>query len=63
MRCLSCDCAMSDRETNRKYINWKDIQNTEERYVSLCDNCLKDSDLFYMDSNDSLPETSDEQVD
>ena len=52
MPCLSCDRAMSDRETNRKYINWKEIQNTEERYISLCDNCLKDSDLFYMDNID-----------
>ena len=52
MRCLSCDCAMGDRETNRKYVNWKNIPNTEDRYIGLCDNCLKDSDLFYGDDID-----------
>lgn len=62
MRCLSCDSAMSDRETNRKYVDWKNIPNTEDRYIGLCDSCLRDSDLFYLD-NDSLPEASDEQMD
>ena len=51
MRCLSCDAAMSDRETNRKYVDWKNIPNTEDRYIGLCDNCLRDSDLFYMDTD------------
>ena len=52
MRCRSCNEAMSDRETNRKYVNWREITNTEERYISLCDGCLQDSDLFYMGNND-----------
>lgn len=51
MRCLSCDVALSDKEANRKYVNWKEISNTEERYIGLCDNCLQESDLFYMDTD------------
>ena len=56
MRCRACNEAMSDRETNRKYVNWKEIENTEERYISLCDSCLQESDLFYMDT-DTLDDT------
>ena len=52
MRCLSCNEALSDREANRKYLDWKNISNTEERYIGLCDNCLRDSDLFYLDESD-----------
>lgn len=52
MRCLSCNEAMSDKETNRKYVDWKNIPNTEDRYIGLCDTCIRDTDLFYLDNND-----------
>ena len=59
MRCLSCDNSMSDREANRKYVDWRKIQNTEDRYIGLCDSCLQDSDLFYVDPLD--PELDDRE--
>jgi hypothetical protein len=51
MRCLACDCNLSDREANRKYENWQEIKNPESRYIMLCDDCIVDTDLtFYEDS-------------
>lgn len=49
MRCLSCDEGLSDREANRKYINYREIKNPEERYIGLCDSCLRETDLQYPD--------------
>ena len=56
MRCLSCDCNLSDREANRKYDNWQEIKNPESRYIMLCDDCMLDTDLAFVDN----PNLSDE---
>jgi len=61
MRCLSCNEAMSDREANRKYVNAKDIPNTEDRYIGLCDGCLKGSDLFYMAFTEQVEMSLDDE--
>ena len=53
MRCLSCNCNLSDREANRKYENWEEIKNPESRYIGLCNDCLMDTDLIFVE-NDQL---------
>jgi hypothetical protein len=55
MRCLACDCRLSDREANRKYTNYQEIKNPEARYIMLCDDCILDTDLNYIEMQ-SLPE-------
>jgi len=49
MRCLSCNCNLSDREANRKYNNHEEIKNPESRYIGLCDDCIIDTDLAYLE--------------
>ncbi len=58
MRCLSCNANLSDREANRKYENADTIANPESRYIGLCDDCMLDTNLFFVEnpnlSNDSF---------
>lgn len=58
MRCLSCNCNLSDREANRKYSNYEEIKNPESRYIGLCDDCILDVDLAFIEdanlSNEKL---------
>lgn len=56
MRCLSCNCNLSDREANRKYDDWENIKNPESRYIMLCDDCILDTDLAFQED----PRLSDE---
>lgn len=66
MRCLSCNCNLSDREANRKYDDWEQIKNPESRYIMLCDDCILDTDLLYEEdpnlSNDDLEDTEPIEV-
>lgn len=57
IRCLACDENLSDREANRKYVNWRDISNSEQRYIGLCDCCIRDTDLLYPDGDVVTSET------
>lgn len=57
MRCLSCNCALSDREANRKFNNWEEIKNPESRYIMLCDDCMLDTDLTFIEN----PELDDSE--
>ena len=50
MRCLSCNCNLSDREANRKFDDWEHIKNPESRYIGLCDDCLLDTDLAFVEN-------------
>lgn len=50
MKCLACDGLMSDREASRKYVNWKEMPEGEDRYISLCDKCIQDTDLNFVDN-------------
>ena len=50
MKCLACDKILSDREANRKYAYWQQIGNPEHRYVGLCDHCLVDTDLEFIEN-------------
>lgn len=50
MRCLACDCRLSDREANRKYANYQEIKNPESRYIMLCDDCIQDTDLNFVET-------------
>lgn len=59
MRCLSCNCNLSDREANRKYENWELIKTPEQRYIGLCDDCLYDTDLVFEEN----PNLSNENYD
>ncbi len=45
MRCLACNENLSDREANRKYPDAHKIKNPEDRYIMLCDPCIKLTDL------------------
>lgn len=45
MKCLSCDVILSESEQNRKYKNYEEIKNPEDRFINLCDSCLYYSDL------------------
>jgi len=57
MHCRACDCELTDEEAVRKYDNWKEIENPEERYIDLCNRCIGKSDLAVYDS-DMLDTTS-----
>ena len=49
MRCLSCDCALSDYESTRKY--------PSGGYIDLCNNCysaVRESLLYSVDRPDLL---------
>lgn len=59
MRCLSCNCNLSDREANRKYDNHAEIANPEARYIGLCDDCILDTDLTFIEN----PNLSNERFD
>jgi hypothetical protein len=48
MRCRACNEAMSDQEAARKYPEPERIKNPEDRYIGLCNPCLKGSDLVEM---------------
>jgi hypothetical protein len=45
MRCLACNCALSDKEANRKFKNHEEIKNPEQKYIDLCDGCLYGAEL------------------
>lgn len=66
MRCLSCNCNLSDREANRKYSNHEEIKNPESRYIGLCDDCIIDTDLAFIEdtglSNDRMDLDDNEPV-
>jgi len=44
-RCLSCNVALSDMESVRKYSNHENIKKSEDKYIGLCTRCLKESGL------------------
>lgn len=45
MRCLSCNCALTDKEASRKFHNHEEIKNPEDKYLNLCDGCLYTAEL------------------
>jgi hypothetical protein len=45
VRCLSCNGNLTDREASRKFDNWRDISNPEQRYIMLCDKCIPETGL------------------
>ena len=50
MKCLACDCLLTDREASRKYLNWQTMPEGEDRYITLCDRCLVGVDLMYTEN-------------
>ncbi len=50
MRCKACNKNLSDREANRKFTNFHQIANPEERYIGLCDYDLQQSGLEYIEN-------------
>lgn len=48
-RCLACDAKLNEFEMRRKYKNYKEIENPEERYVGLCDVCFFGGELDELD--------------
>ena len=50
MRCRACNVILSDREASRKFTNHADIANPEARYIDLCDHCMKDTDLTFVEN-------------
>lgn len=59
MRCLSCNCSLSDREANRKYENWLEIPKPEDQYIMLCDDCILDTDLAFVEDPTLSSDTHD----
>lgn len=53
MKCLSCDCILTDREATRKY------KNIDE-FVDLCNDCFAETDIHYNEYEDL--EVSDERI-
>lgn len=51
MRCLACNVILSDREASRKFINHAAISNPEDRYIDLCDNCITDTGLNFVENS------------
>lgn len=49
MKCQSCDKILSDKEAGRKFSFWREMKNPEERYIGLCDVCLKMSEVNYVE--------------
>jgi hypothetical protein len=45
MKCLSCDVILDDKEQSRKYKNHFEIKNPEDRYIGLCNRCLRNGEL------------------
>ncbi len=52
MRCLACNCALTDRESVRKYAE-------SEEFLDLCNSCLNDCEGIEVD--DSFVEDEFEQ--
>lgn len=50
MRCLACNVILTDREASRKYVNHANIPNSKDKYIDLCDHCLVDTDLNYIEN-------------
>jgi hypothetical protein len=55
MRCLSCDCELTDIEATKKYENGND-------YIDLCDRCL-DTIVDDLDSDDETEVEDDDDSD
>lgn len=51
MKCLACDRILSDLEANRKYTNWAEMPANEDRYIGLCDKCIVDTDLTFVENS------------
>ena len=62
MRCLACDCRLSDREANRKYVNHQEIKNPEARYIMLCDDCIMDTELSYLETQGDYEEAEEDTL-
>lgn len=60
MRCRACNVILTDREASRKFSNHAAIANPEERYIDLCDHCLVDTDLTYVENPFTDNTSSDE---
>ena len=43
MRCAACNCNLSNRESTRK-------SAITGQYLDLCDSCMVDTDITYVDS-------------
>ncbi len=54
MRCLSCNCQLTDREATRKYA-------TSGTFIDLCDRCFVDveEDIPYIEGHDADEEPED----
>lgn len=63
MRCKACNWNLSDRAASRKFLGWREITNTEDRYISLCDGCIQGTGLNYEeDQRASNEELQDENL-
>jgi formate-dependent nitrite reductase cytochrome c552 subunit len=58
VRCVSCNKNLTDREASRKYTDWREIQNPEDRFLCLCSKCTADSEIDYVEN----PFVSDKEV-
>lgn len=45
MRCVACNCVLTDREASRKGIH-------SNQYLDLCNSCIQDTDIDYVENVD-----------
>jgi hypothetical protein len=50
MRCLACNVELTDEEANRKFENHEEIKAPEDKYIGLCNHCMR----LGSDSGDDL---------
>lgn len=56
MHCRSCNKILTDEEASLKYDGWEEIKNPEERYIELCNKCIRASDLAHYVTDEYIEE-------
>lgn len=56
MRCLSCNCLLTDKESTRKY-------RSDHTFVDLCNRCFNSSDMSGIDIIEGTGGEDDEYID
>lgn len=47
MKCRCCDVILNDSEAKLKYENSEEVSNPEDRYIGLCNRCLRETDISH----------------
>lgn len=58
MRCRACNKNLTDREASNKYLGWREIKDSSQWYIELCERCIKDTGLSGIEN----PLASNEEI-